>query len=213
MLKKDLLEKIKNAKDDEDINLLLAGTDIETSFKGDEPTLDVFKSKIKTEQDFKSFMDSECDKYSAKAIKTMKEKGTWESEFANELHAKYPNLITDPKDKELLEMKNKIAEMEAKDARNNLLKDALKYASEKGIPNKFVEKFLGEDLNTTKANLDEFQTEWDSALEKASNDFLSNNSHIPGIGGDSKVSVGQSMAQINNSVGNSNNAPDLWGNN
>ena len=28
-------------------------------------------------------------------------------------------------------MKNKIAEMEAKDARNNLLKDALKYASEK----------------------------------------------------------------------------------
>ena len=63
MLKKDLVKLIENAKDDEDINVLLKGSDIETAFKGDEPTLDTFKGLIASNQDFKSYMDSENDKY------------------------------------------------------------------------------------------------------------------------------------------------------
>lgn len=101
MLKKDLLKKIENAKDDEDINSLLAGTDIEEAFKGEEPTLDVFKGKIKSDKAFQQFMDSERDTYHAKALKTMKEKGTWENEFSDVMKEKYPELIKDPVQLEL----------------------------------------------------------------------------------------------------------------
>ena len=101
MLKKDLLKKIENAKDDEDINSLLVGTDIEEAFKGDEPTLDVFKGKIKSDKAFQQFMDSERNTYYAKALKTMKEKGTWENEFSDVMKEKYPELIKDPVQLEL----------------------------------------------------------------------------------------------------------------
>lgn len=113
MLKKDLLEKIKNAKDEEDINSLLAGTDIEEQFKGPEPTLDVFKQKIKADKVFQQFMDSERDTYHSKAIKTMKEKGTWESEFGDVLTQKYPDLVTDPTQKKLLDLEKQLAEEKA----------------------------------------------------------------------------------------------------
>jgi hypothetical protein len=56
MLKKDLLEKIKNAKDDEDINSLLAGTDIEHTFKASGLTLEAFKGQLK-EKEFKAFLE------------------------------------------------------------------------------------------------------------------------------------------------------------
>ena len=71
MLKKDLLEKIKDVNDDVDINELLKGTDVEETFKV-APTLDTFKELITTNKDFTSFMDSEKDKHSQKSLETWK---------------------------------------------------------------------------------------------------------------------------------------------
>lgn len=209
MLKKDLLEKIKSAKDDEDINSLLADTDIAAAFKGEEPTLEVFKKKIKSDKDFKSFMDSENDTYHSKALKTMKEKGTWESEFGDVLKEKYPDIITDPIQIELMKERKAREELEAKLARKELLADAIKYANEKGIKLKSIEKFLGEDLDSTKANLDEFSNEWSEALEAATTEKLKSHSYIPGAGGESgNTSIGKSFASEKNG---SNSVPsDPW---
>lgn len=200
MIKKDLLEKIKDAKDDEDINSLLTGTDIEEQFKGPEPNLDVFKGKIKSDKVFQQFMDSEKDTYHSKALKTMKEKGTWESEFGDALKEKYPDLIKDPKDKEMLEMQNKIAQMEKEAARKDLLADAIKYATEKKLPTGFVERFLGDDLEATKSSLDGFADAWSKGLESAVNEKMKSNSYVPGGTNPdgSKVSIGASIAQQNN---------------
>ena len=71
MLKKDLLEKIKDVKDEDDINELLKGTDVEEGFKTT-PTLDTFKDLIATNKDYTSFMDSEKDKHSQKSLETWK---------------------------------------------------------------------------------------------------------------------------------------------
>jgi hypothetical protein len=73
MIKSELLKKIEAAKDDEDINDLLKGTDVESAFKVEvQPTLDVFKAKLDSDKDFKSFMDSEKDTHANKALETWK---------------------------------------------------------------------------------------------------------------------------------------------
>lgn len=195
MLKKDLLKKIENAKDDEDINSLLVGTDIEEAFKGDEPTLDVFKGKIKSDKVFQQFMDSERNTYYAKALKTMKEKGTWENEFSDVMKEKYPELIKDPVQLELAKERKAREELEAKFARKDLLTEAVKYANEKGIKLKAIDKFLGDDLDSTKANLDDLAEDWSKGIESVVEQKMKSNSYIPGMGGEGdKTSIGAALA-------------------
>lgn len=211
MKKSELLKKIEAAKDDEDINNLLKGTDIEETFKGEEPTLDVFKGKIKSDKVFQQFMDSEKDTYHTKAMKTLKEKGTWETEFGDVLKEKYPDLVKDPKDKEMLEMKNKIAQMEKEAARKDLLADAMKYAAEKKLPSGFVERFLGDDMEATKTNLDGFADAWSKGLESAVNEKMKGSSYIPGTGDDGKpISIGSSLAAQANKTSSATSDP--WAN-
>ncbi|WP_238948851.1 DUF4355 domain-containing protein [Clostridium sp. YIM B02569] len=209
MLKKDLLEKIKNAKDEEDINSLLTGTDIEEQFKGPEPTLDVFKQKIKADKVFQQFMDSERDTYHSKAIKTMKEKGTWESEFGDVLTQKYPDLVTDPTQKKLLDLEKQLAEEKAANVKKDLLAEAMKYANEKGIKLKSIDKYLGEDFDSTKANLDDLAEDWSKGLEAMVNEKMKANSYVPGTGDDGKpISIGASLAAEANKT--STAASDPW---
>ena len=47
MKKSELLKLIQSAKDDEDINSLLGGTDIEETFKASGLTLEAFKGQLK----------------------------------------------------------------------------------------------------------------------------------------------------------------------
>lgn len=201
MLKKDLIEKIKALKDDEDINTLLVGTDIETQFKTSGITLDAFKEKMKTDKDFKAFAESENDKYHTKALKTWKENNL-EKELEPFMLAKYPDLVTDPIKKELMEMKKELEKERASNTRKDLLSEAMKYAAEKKLPAGFIDKFLGEDLDTTKANLDVLAIDWAKGLETSMNERLKSSSYVPGGTDKSgeKLSIGASMAQKNNST-------------
>jgi uncharacterized protein with gpF-like domain len=199
MLRKDLLEKIKNAKEDEDINALLVGTDIETQFKGAEPTLDTFKSKIKTDKTYQQFIESENDKHYAKAFKTWKENNL-EKELEPFMLAKYPELVTDPVKKELAEMRKELEKEKSSNARKDLLSEAMKYAAEKKLPAGFIDKFLGEDLDSTKANLDVLAIDWSKGLEASMDEKFKSSSYVPG-GTDksgAKVSIGAAMAAQNN---------------
>ena len=208
MLKKDLIEKIKALKDDEDINTALVGTDIETQFKTGGVTLDAFKAKMK-DADFKSFMDGENDKHYVKALKTWKENNL-EKELEPFIATKYPDLVTDPVKKELMEMRKELEKEKASNGRKDLLSEAMKYAAEKKLPAGFIDKFLGEDLDTTKANLDVLAVDWSKGLETSMNERLKSSSYVPG-GTDksgAKISIGASMAQQNNG---SKTAPsDPW---
>lgn len=209
MLKKDLIEKIKALKDDEDINTSLVGTDVETQFKTSGVTLDAFKEKMKTDKDFKAYTESENDKYHTKALKTWKENNL-EKELEPFMLAKYPDMVTDPVKKELAEMRKELEKEKASNTRKDLLSEAMKYAGEKKLPQGFVDKFLGEDLETTKANLDILATDWSKGLEISVNERLKANVYVPpGTNTDgTKTSIGASMAQQNNS---SKTAPsDPW---
>ena len=211
MLKKDLLEKIKNAKDDEDINSLLDGTDIEDQFKASGLTLDAFKEKMKTDKDFKAYIESENDKYHNKALKTWKENNL-EKELEPFITEKYPDLITDPTQKKLLELEKELEKERQANAKKDLLAQAMKYAAEKKLPANFVEKFLGEDLDSTKANLDGFAEDWSKGLEVMVNEKLKSSSYVPGgTGSDGKsISIGAKIAARNNNL--SSVPSDPWEN-
>ncbi|WP_346890743.1 DUF4355 domain-containing protein [Clostridium sp. UBA3887] len=200
MLKKDLLEKIKSAKDDEDINSLLTGTDIEETFKASGLTLDVFKEKIKSDKDFKAYIESENDKYHNKALKTWKENNL-EKELEPFITEKYPDLVTDPTQKKLLELEKELEKERQANAKKDLLAQAMKYATEKKLPANFVEKFLGEDLDSTKANLDGFEEDWSKGLESLVDEKMKQSSYVPGGSNPdgTKMSIGQSIAAENNS--------------
>ena len=208
MLKKDLLKKIESAKDDEDINSLLTGTDIEETFKGEGATLDNFKEKIKSDKDFKAFMESENDKYHNKALKTWKENNL-EKELEPFIKEKYPDLITDPTQKKLLELEKELAKEKAANTRKDLLTEAVKYANEKGIKLKAIDKFLGDDLDSTKANLDDLAEDWSKGIESVVEQKMKSNSYIPGMGGEGdKTSIGAALAAKANA---SKSAPsDPW---
>jgi len=209
MLKSALLKLIESAPDTQDINSLLGGTDIETQFKGEEPTLDVFKTKLKTDKEFKAYIESENDKYYNKALVTWKTNNL-EKELEPFMNEKYPDLIKDPKDKKVLEMEAKIAQMEKASARKDLLTEAMKYGAEKKLPAGFIDKFLGEDLDTTKANLDTLALDWSKGLEASMAEKFKSSSYVPGGTGPdgTKTSIGASMAQQNNG---SKTAPsDPW---
>jgi hypothetical protein len=200
MLKKDLLEKIKNAKDDEDINSLLGGTDIEEQFKASGLTLDGFKDKFKSDKDFKAYLESENDKYFNKALGTWKENNL-EKELEPFITEKYPDLVTDPAKKEATEAKKEIEKLKAEMVRKDLLNEATKYALEKKLPVKLVEKFLGEDLDSTKSNLDSFGEDWSKGLESLVDEKMKQSSYVPGGSNPdgTKMSIGQSIAAENNS--------------
>ena len=209
MKKNQLLELIKNAQEDEDINSLLVGTDIENEFKFSALTLNAFKEKLKTDKEFKSFMDSEHDKYHSKALKTWKDNNL-EKELEPFIKEKYPDLITDPVQKKVLELEKELEKERTANARKDLLTQAIKYASDKKLPASVVEKCLGEDFDKTKEEIDAIVDDWSKGLEAIVTEKMKQSSYIPGKGSDGKpMSIGASIAAKNNSK--SNVPSDPWG--
>lgn len=209
MKKNQLLELIKNAQEDEDINSLLVGTDIENEFKFSALTLNAFKEKIKNDKDFRAFMDSENDKYHAKALKTWQDNNL-EKALEPFIKEKYPELITDPTQKELMELKKQLADERAANARKDLLTQAMKYAADKKLPASLVEKCLGEDFDKTKEVIDSIADDWSKGIESIVTEKMKQSSYVPGKGSDGKpISIGASIAAQNNSK--SNTPSDPWG--
>lgn len=209
MLKKDLVKLIEGATDDQDINSLLVKTDIEETFKASGLTLDTFKDKLKTDKDFKAYVESENDKYHNKALKTWKENNL-EKELEPFIQSKYPDLVIDPMQKQLLEVQKELASAKAEAAKEKLLTHAISYANEKGIKIKSIDRYLGEDLDSTKANLDGLAEDWSKGLETMVNEKMKSNSYVPGGSNPdgSKVSIGASIAQQNNKSNTA--ASDPW---
>lgn len=209
MLKKELLKLIEKAGDDENIDSLLENSDLAKSLQASGLTLEAFKEKIKNDKEFKAFIDSENDKYHGKALKTWKENNL-EKELEPFIKDKYPDLITDPTQKKLLELEKQLADEKAANARKDLLAQAMKYAADKKLPASVIEKCLGEDFDKTKEVIDSIADDWSKGLEAIATEKMKSNSYVPGKGSDGKpISIGASIAAQNNSKSSAPSNP--WG--
>lgn len=209
MLKKELLKLIENAGDDENIDSLLENSDLVKSLQASGLTLEAFKGKMKTDKEFKAFIDSENDKYHAKALKTWRENNL-EKELEPFIKEKYPELVTDPVQKKVLELEKELEKERTANARKDLLAQAIKYASDKKLPASIVEKCLCEDFDKTKEEIDAIADDWSKGLEAIATEKMKQSSYIPGKGSDGMpMSIGASMAAKNNSKSNIPSNP--WG--
>jgi hypothetical protein len=209
MLKKELLKLIEKAGDDENIDSLLENSDLAKSLKDSGLTLEAFKEKMKSDKDFKAFIDSENDKYHSKALKTWKENNL-EKELEPFIKEKYPDLITDPVQKKVLELEKELEKERQANAKKDLLNEAIKYAKDKKLPASIVEKCLGEDIDKTKEFIDAISKDWSDGLEAIATEKMKQSSYIPGKGTDGNpISIGASIAaQINKTSSTPSNP---WG--
>lgn len=210
MLKKELLKLIEKAGDDENIDSLLENSDLAKSLQASGLTLEAFKEKMKTDKEFKAFIDSENDKYHGKALKTWKENNL-EKELEPFIKEKYPDLITDPVQKELVKLQKELADEKAANARKDLLAQAMKYAADKKLPASVIEKCLGEDFDKTKEVIDSLADDWSKGLEAIATEKMKSNSYVPGgKGSDGKpMSIGASIAAQLNQTSSAPSNP--WG--
>lgn len=209
MLKKDLLKLIEKAGDDENIDSLLENSDLAKSLQASGLTLEAFKEKMKNDKEFKAFFDSENDKYHTKALKTWKENNL-EKELEPFIKEKYPDLVTDPVQKKVLELEKELEKERQANARKDLLAQAMKYAADKKLPASVVEKCLAEDFDKTKEIIDSIADDWSKGLEALTTEKMKQNSYVPGKGSDGKpISIGASIAAQANKTSSAPSNP--WG--
>lgn len=197
MKKSEFINLFADLSDDADIDETLAGTELVKSFINKGLTLDAFKSKLK-EKDFKAFLEGEGGKDFEKRLKEWK-KNNLEKELEPFIQEKYPDLVTDPTQKKLLELEKELEKERTANARKDLITEAIKYATEKKIPTSLVENFLGEDLEKTKVNLDSFVESINPWVQEQVDERLGASSWIPGgNGGNATSNLGSEAAKRRN---------------
>lgn len=209
MKKSELIKLLANVNDEDSIDEILQGTDLVKEFIKNGLTLEAFKGKLK-EKEFKDFINGEGGKDFEKRLKEWK-KNNLEKELEPFIQEKYPDLITDPTQKKILELEKKLADEQKANARKDLITEAIKYANEKKIPSNLVENFLGEDLEKTKENLDGFIETINPWISNQVDERLGASSWVPGGNGSAGASksLGEQLAEEANNSGKAE-GPNPW---
>ncbi len=114
-------------------------------------SLDVFKGKMTTDTGFKSYMDAEKDKHAGKSLETWKTNNL--QKLINEGVAK-ANPQETAEQKLIRELTERLDKQETETKKKDLIATAMKLAGEKGLPLELVERFIGEDEESTKRNIE-----------------------------------------------------------
>lgn len=175
MLKKDLLEKIKDMKEEDDINELLKGTDVESTFKV-EPTLDAFKAKL-SEKEFKSFMDSEKDTHANKALDTWKSNNL--QTIINDEVLKATGKKKTPEQIQIEKLQKDFEEQKAKAERAETVAKYKDVLAEKKIPMEMIDYFLTDNEETTNTRIDNFTTYVEGMVSSGVKEQISSGNYTP----------------------------------
>ncbi|HAT4309054.1 TPA: DUF4355 domain-containing protein [Clostridium perfringens] len=209
MKKSEFINLFADLADDAEIDETLASTELVKGFINKGLTLEAFKGKLK-EKEFKDFINGEGGKDFEKRLKEWK-KANLEKELEPFIQEKYPDLVTDPTQKKLLELEKELEKERKANARKDLITEAIKYATEKKIPTSLVENFLGEDLEKTKVNLDSFVESINPWVQEQVDERLGASSWVPGGNGNSGAakSLGAQLAEELNNSGKAE-GPNPW---
>ncbi|MGJ0908860.1 DUF4355 domain-containing protein [Clostridium botulinum] len=175
MLKKELLELIKDIEDDKDVDEIIATSELATKFGG----LDAFKQKITTDKDFKSYIDSLKDQHLNKGLETWKQNNL-QNLIDKKIKELYPE--DDPKDLELKKLQQEMENMKKETLKKELTNKALKKMTDEGLPTDLVDFLVGADEDSTTKNIDLFKEKFTNKLETTVKERLKDNSYTPPSG-------------------------------
>lgn len=163
MLKSDLIKLLEGLEDSAEIDEVLFSKD----------TLSKFEEESKV---FRSALDSIKDSHLTKGLKTWQENHL-QKYVDDEIAKRFPDET--PENKELASLKAKLQEMEHQAKYKELSNEALKYATDKKLPTDVVEYFIGDDKDSTIANLDKFAEIFETSLESQVKERLGKQSYKP----------------------------------
>ncbi|HEX2866541.1 MAG TPA: DUF4355 domain-containing protein [Ignavibacteriales bacterium] len=143
--------------------------------------IDSVKDFLEKDDAGKKHLQSLTDAAVTKGINTFKEK-TMPSLLEEEIKRKFP--AETEEQKQLRQLKESQDRLAADYKREKLLNKALSVATEKKLPLKLIERFLGDDEETTLKNLELLETEYNSAITtEVESKFKENGRGTPGGGG------------------------------
>lgn len=148
-------------------------------------TLDVFKGKVTSNKDFMSFMDSEKDKYSSKALETWKSNNLQKliDEKVKEL---YPE--ADPKDVELQKMKQEIENMKRDSLAKELKLQTNSLFADKKFDIRLSEFVGGENIEQVGERAEKLNTYIQEIVAAQVSEKLKSG-YKPPSGGDGNVAI------------------------
>ena len=125
-----------------------------------------------TKEEYEKALNSEADKRVSQALKTSQAK--WETEFKEKLEIekveaeKLAKLSESDKQKVIFERQQNELEESKKSFQNERLKfEAVKIMTDKQVPISFIDVLVSKDAETTYANIDNFKSNFDAAVQKA----------------------------------------------
>lgn len=153
---------------------------------GDKTTLEsyIFKSFEKEDvalvqavnADVRSVIDAEKDKHHNKALETWKSNNL---EMLIEAEVKKRNPDKTPEQIELEKLRKEIEDERNARNREKLMNEAIKQATEKGLPVDVLDFFIGDDEDTTMLNLSKLEEAFNKAvLSQVDNKFKDNGRSI-----------------------------------
>lgn len=162
-------------KDSEDVKGFLNGFS----------NLDVFKEKINSDTNFKSYFDSEKDKHLSKGIETFKTNNL--DKLVNEkIKELYPE--KDPKDTELAKLKAEIEKIQKDSIRKDLKNKALEIATNRKLPIELIDFLVSDTEEGTVKNLEKLESVFTTSVESLVQERLKSGSYTPPKG-DSKTGI------------------------
>ena len=125
--------------------------------------IETVKEYLTANEEGKKFLQSYSDEKVTKALKTFEEK-TLPLRVDEEMKKRHPEET--PAEKALRKTEERVAQLERDLKRKELHNLAIKYATEKDIPTKHLERFLGEDEESTLKLLSEYEETYAEGVQK-----------------------------------------------
>jgi acetylornithine deacetylase/succinyl-diaminopimelate desuccinylase-like protein len=132
--------------------------------QGFQITLDAVQKFVSENEEGKKWLQSLTDSRVTEAIKTY-EKKTLPKKVEEEINKRFPPETEEQK--QLRELKQKLEQIEQEKIRESLRNKALSVATEKQLPTKLVDFFIGQDEETTMKNLSVLEEVFSAAVQQA----------------------------------------------
>ncbi|MCP3329899.1 DUF4355 domain-containing protein [Clostridioides difficile] len=193
MLKKEVLELLKEIEDDAEIDSLLQSTDLFKSASDKKLTIEEFRELINNDANFKAIIDNEKNKYHSEALENFKKKDMQTLISAEVLKRTGANETEEQKAiRELRESLDKLKKEKQYAEKVSKYKDIL---VEKKIPTNLIEYLLSDDDDKTNANIEIFENSMKQYVQSKVDERIKDGSYVP-PGKDNAGSLSEIRKQI-----------------
>lgn len=162
---KEIVAELEKFKDTEDYKNYIGGL----------MTTDRVSTFLETDEG-KKLIQPTLDKYHSKGLETWKTNNLSKL-MDEEIKKRFPE--SDPKDIKLAEIQQELERIKSEATRKDLTNKAIKLATSKGLPVEMVDFLVGNDEDTTTANLTTFEKLFNEKLSAGVEAKLKSNTHIP----------------------------------